>query len=303
MDFSMNGLSIEEAKRINMVSYLSSLGHQPARIRGVDFWYLSPLRDEKTPSFKINSSINRWYDFGLGKGGSIFDFCLLYFDSTIPKIIQNLSGSLVLSRSANYSVKDAITDIQSKIKILDEFELTSGALIRYLKQPCIQSNIACYYCKEIRYQLYDKAWYGIGFKNDLGDYEIRKKYLKGSSAPKDITTICNYSSKVSVFEGFFDLLFYLSITTKFELPETNYIILNSLSFFEKAKAVMETYESIHLYLDNNNAGQNCSSYALSLSAKYADESRLYKGHDDLNDFLIYGIDENATGNLQMPRPP
>ena len=33
------------------------------------YWYLSPLRNERTPSFKVNDRINEWYDFGEATGG------------------------------------------------------------------------------------------------------------------------------------------------------------------------------------------------------------------------------------------
>lgn len=302
MDFSMNGLSIDEAKRIDILAYLSSLGHQATKNRGADFWYLSPLRVEKTPSFKINVNLNRWYDSGLGKGGSVIGFCLLYFDSTIPDIIQNLSGSLVLLRSTNYGKEKGIDD-QSRIKVIDEFEPTSYALICYLKQLGIALDIAVRYCKEIRYQLYDKTWYGIGFKNDLGGYEIRNRYFKARSSPKGITTIQNDYEKVSVLEGFFDFLSYPTIHAELVLAETDYVILNSLSSFEKARPLLECYQKINLYLDNNKAGRNCSSYALSLCGKYKDNSSLYKDHEDLNDFLVNGFKGNGTETLPQPRLP
>jgi len=46
--------SIHEARQQDMVDYLQQLGYLPEKIRGNDYWYLSPLRNEKTPSFKVN---------------------------------------------------------------------------------------------------------------------------------------------------------------------------------------------------------------------------------------------------------
>ncbi len=69
--------SLQEVKQLDMVEYLEKLGYQPRKIRNNDFWYLSPLRDEKTASFKVNRKLNAWYDFGLGQGGNIIDFCIL----------------------------------------------------------------------------------------------------------------------------------------------------------------------------------------------------------------------------------
>jgi hypothetical protein len=51
-------LSVEEAKNIDLTSYLSSLGHNPVKIRNVDYWYCSPLREENTLSLKVNQKLN-----------------------------------------------------------------------------------------------------------------------------------------------------------------------------------------------------------------------------------------------------
>lgn len=73
MELREQRLSIEEARQIDIVQYLSGLGYEPAKVRHFDYWYLSPLREEKTPSFKVNRKLNRWYDHGLGKGGNLVD--------------------------------------------------------------------------------------------------------------------------------------------------------------------------------------------------------------------------------------
>ncbi|RZK33336.1 MAG: DNA primase, partial [Hymenobacter sp.] len=76
-------LSCEEVNAWDMVHYLSELGHQAQKIRGEDYWYLSPLREEKTASFKVYRKGNVWYDHGMGKGGSVVDFCLAYFGGDV----------------------------------------------------------------------------------------------------------------------------------------------------------------------------------------------------------------------------
>jgi len=47
----MEKMMCADAKQLDLVDYLASLGHQPAKIRNQDYWYLSLLREEKTPSF------------------------------------------------------------------------------------------------------------------------------------------------------------------------------------------------------------------------------------------------------------
>ncbi len=66
----------------------------------------------------------------------------------------------------------------------------------------------------------------------------------------------------------------------------DFVVLNSISFFEKARPFMEQHDYVRLYLDHDKTGQNCTRYALSLSKKYKDESQLYKSHKDLNDWMM-----------------
>src|SRR6185312_3257192 len=78
-------LSCEEARKIDLVDYLAHLGHYPRRIRQNEYWYISPLRDEKTASFKVNRKLNLWFDHGMGKGGNTVDFGISYHRCPIPE--------------------------------------------------------------------------------------------------------------------------------------------------------------------------------------------------------------------------
>lgn len=273
-----------KVKQTDLVEYLSSLGFRPSKIRGNDYWYLSPLRDEKTPSFKVNRKINCWYDHGIGKGGNLVDFGMLYFNCSatdfLKKFNNNFSFQQLIKSCPSKEIK------KPKIKVLGDFIISSPHLINYLEKRKIPCDIADKYCREVRYEMNGKAYYGIGFKTDSGSFEIRNPFLKSASSPKSFTTIKNGAADIAVFEGFFDFLSYIVLKEKQALPKTDFIILNSLSFFEKSRPVMENYNAIKLYLDNDKAGQNCSHYALSLSSKYNDESSLYKNFKDLNDWLV-----------------
>ena len=57
-------MTIEEAKNIRLADYLHSLGYAPVKQQGVNLWYKSPFREETEASFKVNTEINKWYDFG-----------------------------------------------------------------------------------------------------------------------------------------------------------------------------------------------------------------------------------------------
>ena len=47
---------------------------------------------------------------------------------------------------------------------------------------------------------------------------------------------------------------------------------------------MEKHEHIHLYFDHDNAGRKCTDIAQKRSKKFQDESILYKGYKDLNEW-------------------
>lgn len=276
--------SYKEAKQIDLVEYLSGLGFKPAKIRGNSYWYLSPLREEKTASFKVDQKINCWYDHGLGKGGNLVDFGMLYFNCSSTDFLKKLKGHFYLHQHVKAASSREIKE--PKLTVLGDFILSSPHLINYLAKRKIPYSIADKYCREVRYQMNDKVYYGIGFKTDSGSFEIRNPFLKSASSPKSITTFKNGCHEVLVFEGFFDFLSYKVLEEKNSLPKTDCIVLNSLSFFEKSRAVMENYNQVKLYLDNDKAGQNCSRLALSISNKYKDESGLYKNYKDLNDWLV-----------------
>src|SRR6476469_6025931 len=105
-------------KQIDLVDYLSSLGYQLQKIRNNDYWYLSPLREEKTASFKVNRKLNAWYDHGIGKGGNMVDFGILYHHCSITELLQKLSSSFSFHRET-LTVQQPLTNTQSQQEALE----------------------------------------------------------------------------------------------------------------------------------------------------------------------------------------
>jgi DNA primase len=83
-------LTCEDARQIDLVEYLAKLGHYPAKISMDDYWYLSPLRVEKTASFKVNRKMNLWFDHGTGIGGNLIDFGKLYHRCAVQELLNKL---------------------------------------------------------------------------------------------------------------------------------------------------------------------------------------------------------------------
>lgn len=302
MEFRKNGLSFAEARAIDLVNFLAENGYHPVKVRGTDLWYLSPLRQEHTPSFKVNTKINTWYDFGIGKGGTLIEFGLLHYQCSLSDLMERLAGNLSLPRPSFNPITASQHAIPSKTVVTGENPLTSGSLTHYLAMRKIPFAVAEKFCRQIYYKQYGKQFYGIGFRNDSGGYEIRNALYKTSSSPKDITTIKNGGDIICVLEGFFDFLSFLVLYPDQALSH-DFVILNSLSFFEKARAVMESYQAINLYLDNDNAGRETTLYARSIDKRYNDLSIVYESHKDLNDLLCGKTIPPIAFDPENARPP
>lgn len=288
-------MNCKEFNQLDIVDYLISLGHKPAKINGNDHWYFSPFRDEQTPSFKVNRKFNVWYDHGLQKGGKLVDFGVLFYNCTVNELLQrsldqnnfSFHKQKSFDRAASISgagekEKIIIVDARSPIRLL--------SLKDYLRFRKIPLEIANRFCKEIDFNLYNKKYTAIGFKNSAGGYELRSANFKGSSSPKEVTLFGkDLSKKILVFEGFMDFLSYKAIYQPklilLSKQQPNFLILNSIGFLEKMKPMLEKYTSIHLYLDRDKKGLELTKEVLSISRKYRDESHTYKNHKDLNEYL------------------
>ena len=309
----MKNMSCDDAKGIDMVEYLASLNHVPANIRGNNYWYLSPLREEKTPSFKVDRKKNVWYDHGNGKCGDLIDFGTLYHKCSIKELLEKLSqyngrpvlsfGPLInsggVSSAASHKAGEKKETTEGKIVVLDTRPLQTKTLLDYLEKRCIPLEIANRYCKEVDFLLYSKQHTVIGFANNSGGYELRNENFKGSSSPKDISFVNNKTEDVAVFEGFFSFLSFATINKNLSAPLSNCLILNSLSFFEKSRSLMEQHNHVHLILDRDNAGMNHTKQALTWNPdKYIDQSEFYRGRKDLNEWLIH-----RDKSLKLQQPP
>ena len=292
----MKKLLAREAKQIDLVEYLRFLGFIPQKIKGNDYWYLSPLRSEKTASFKVNRKFNVWYDHGIQKGGNLVDFGILFHCCTVGEFLQILAqqNNLSLHPPKSSGIIHTVLKASEKEKIVvmdtrDSIQLVS--LQEYLLSRKIPVAIANLFCREVDFDLYDKKYTVIGFPNSAGGYELRSANFKGGSSPKDVTVFGkDLSKEIHVFEGFMDFLSYQVIhqrkLTMLPKQQPNFLILNSIGFFEKMKERMEKYPSVHLYLDRDNKGLAVTKEILKVSRKYHDKSYLYENHKDLNAYLM-----------------
>jgi CHC2 zinc finger len=180
----------DELKRIDLVSYLDSLGHQPKLIRNNDYWYHSPFREEKTPSFKVNRQRNVWFDHGTGQGGTIIDLGVRLFNCTYHELIEKLPyGKSIPTKSLEtLQLKESVPE--NKIEVLSIVNLKAPELTNYLSGRAIYIEIAEQYCSEVDFRIGERIYKAIGFPNRSGGFELRNHWFKGSlEIPRNVTTL------------------------------------------------------------------------------------------------------------------
>ncbi|WP_312788879.1 toprim domain-containing protein [Sphingobacterium sp.] len=288
----MEKLTCKQVRQFDMVDYLASLGYQPAKIHGQDYWYLSPLRTENTASFKVSRKLNLWYDHGMGTGGNLVDFGLLYHKCSIPDLLRRLESytpsiNLSFHQPPTYPAsaageKKKVQD--SPMEILSIGELKSPALRSYLESRAVRLEDAAMYCHEVEFLLYGKPYTSIGFRNNSGGYELRSQDYKGSSSPKDMSLLQNDpSDSINVYEGFIDFLSSLSLN-EVSHDNTSFLILNSLAFADKSIKLLEPFKEVSLYMDQDQAGRNITALLKTALPQANDASQFYASYKDLNEY-------------------
>lgn len=250
--------NIERIKDIPIASYLERKGIQvPARGNICAFW-----RGDKNPSVSIDRAQNRWYDHGVGRGGSVIDLVMAVEGCTFSQAADILeSGAYSVAIFAQASKRDRRPAI-----VVDEVRfLQHPALLQYLSVRGISISLANIYCREIHYHLEikpEKKYFAVGFQNREGGWELRNPGWKGATS-KHYTYIDNGGSHIAIFEGFCDMLSYL------ELPEhifpkrapENLVVLNSVALARRFLCDIKAgrlgdIRTASLYLDCDDAGHN-----------------------------------------------
>jgi hypothetical protein len=298
--------------------YLAGMGIHPTKDKGYYGMYHSPFREDKDASMKVDYDKNLWIDFGSNEGGTLIDLVMRMENCTNGEAMRLLEQKL--SGAPYYSFHGNNTPMYEKergtMQITNIAELNTPALLDYLNKRGIDTDIAKQQCQEINYTVNDKPYYGIGFRNQSGGYEIRNPYFKGCIAPKDISYIQQTEKKEAcyLFEGFIDYLSFLTLR-KNQNPQFpcsvwhDYIVLNSTVNLPKAMRQLVGYEKIHCFLDNDTAGKTAyKELEKEFGLRVRDTSRHYSEHKDLNDFLcsknrtkIAEHDKVAKPTLQLPK--
>lgn len=294
-------MNIEQASAISLVDFLAWHGHHPIKVAGQKHWYLSPYRNETTASFKVNTGINQWYDFGVGEGGGIILLAKRIYGtddtSIVLRRLQEQTGIPVTRHN-----KPPCNGLRMEKQEEQSWEdvrlqsLCSYPLLDYLRRRGIPPHVGQKYCREVSYKRGDRRYFAIGFLNDKGGYELRNPYFKGCMGRKAVTTYRSNNGKdgkrcCRVFEGFFDYLSYHTLIGLGALHADksgteDFIVLNSVANLGRVLRELDVYDRIYTYLDNDAAGRAATDTITGIYGdRVHDMAFIYRPHNDLNDYL------------------
>lgn len=310
-------MTIDEIKSVSILQWMRENNYGDGVRKGRNYFFSSPLRSERTPSFSVNTAQNLWCDFGSTNknGGNLINLVeqlnptwsehqvLAYLEQQIKDLNLDFTedyNARIKEEEEKEKWKEAKQaereEAQSQNTVVERVIPLSHPYLRdYVIQRRIDFNIAQQYCKEVHYSLYGNHYYAIAFMNVAAGMETRNKLYKRCIGKKTISTIYPMGAPQNhccVFEGFFDLLTYVTIETW--MPDTgisigvpcDFFVLNGVGEVKQLLPYLKDYDSIHCYLDNDDAGKTATNTIMKSFPDMAiDESYRYKGYNDLNDFL------------------
>ena len=310
-------MTIDEIKSVSIYQWMKANGYGEGIKKGMNVFYNSPLRFEKTPSFVVNTKVNLWHDFGdTGKGGNLINLVQqLNPNWTAHQVLSSLERQIKeLHLEFNEDFNARLQEEESKRRWLEgkraEREaflnqetvvdiikpLSHPHLLNYVIQRHIDLNIAQTYCKEVHYTIRSKSYYAIAFMNVANGMEARNKFNKRCIGKKSISVIYPMGTpqkQCCVFEGFFDMLAYLTLEAN--VPDSgipigkpcDLYVLNGVGEIKLLLPYLNGYDSIHSFLDNDKAGKLATDAIIKTYPEVSvNESQRYSEYNDLNDFLI-----------------
>ena len=278
-------MTIAQARDISIVDILQNLGYEHTSTNGKESWYLSPFRSENSASFKLNLKLNRWYDHGEQIGGNVVDLIVKLKKCTVSEALKYLQSCDTFSFQKQTALAYERKKEGNCNNVLIVKRIEHSALKQYLVSRGIINSYALMQIEEVHYEIDQKNYFAIGFKNKSDGWELRSKYAKICLGKKDITLIDNECTVVKIFEGFFDYLSFLQISDEKNINESDYLILNSAALVVKNISILEKYKVIELYLDNDSTGDKYTKLITERLPAAKDERFKYSECKDLNEYL------------------
>jgi 5S rRNA maturation endonuclease (ribonuclease M5) len=173
-----------------------------------------------------------------------------------------------------------------------------------LEERGIEQDNARRYCSEVEFAIKGRSYTAIGFQTNSGGYELRNRWFKGSSSPKDISLIKGDIDKLCIVEGFIDFLSLQQLRDNHFTriaSNSSFLVLNSLALLNRSVSIIKNYRDINLFLDNDTAGRDAKETLTIKDVHFNDASRFYPDSKDLNDFLIKKIKSHHRNEIKHSR--
>ena len=295
-------MNCKQFNSIKLEEVLQILGHLPTKQTEKEAWFLNPFSKENHASFKINKNLNYWYLHSEGIGGKNVDFMKKYLNASVKEVLEWAENQNFSSFQQQKTSNSKLENLSKNYEIIEIKNVQHLALLEYLKERNVENQTQ--FLQEIHYRMNDKNYFGIGFKNDSGGYEIRNKYSKICLGKKDVSTIKNGSENLKIFEGFFDFLSFKNVENFLEKKPSDYLILNSVSMIHNIKNSLGNYENIELYFDNDEAGNRALEMLKNELENIEDCRVLYSDFKDLNEWAMSStkLEEKLGGSLVQKVP-
>lgn len=104
----------ELVKSVDILDYISQFAEFEEK--NGEWWCLSPLQSEKTPSFSVRRETQQFYDFSSGKGGNILNFIQCYNKCSFPKALDILKAYAGVTGEVTQRQKLTATTVAKRFK-------------------------------------------------------------------------------------------------------------------------------------------------------------------------------------------
>lgn len=296
-------MNCRQFNTIPLEEVLQILGHHPTKQNEKEAWFLNPFANENHASFKLDKRNNIWFLHSEGIGGNNTDFMIKYLNASVKEVLEWAEKQIFSSFQPQNSIQKQ-NSLKQNYQITEIKELQNENLKIYLQQRGLSPTVYSL-LKEVHFAIGEKKLYAIGFENISGGWELRNQFYKGSLLKKDISVVnlnnnLEKNKNVVVFEGFIDALSFVEMKPFFN---GDLLVMNSVSLLNRTNEFLKNYSEIHLFLDNDKAGENCKTSILKSFPEAKNHSEIYALHKDLNEYFVFRNNTKIEKQQQVELNP
>lgn len=265
---------------------------------------------------KISVSEKGWHDLKSGDGGQIIKAIQKHQKLDWLEAVNwlnefNTGLSTDFTKIREKTALESLNLSNNQCRITQVVKPNTGKLINYFKERGISFQTLREYTKQIHYQVGENHFYGIGFQNVKGGYEIRNPFLKTKFGSSDVTELGNPNAqKMVVCEGMTDTLSMIEILKSWgrDLNEYKFVCLNSVTNIPK---FLERYQNqspkvaMFFCLDGDNAGNEATKTLLEkfpTGQDMRDNFGIHEnGYKDMNEHLVKQLQKTQEKTQQKSR--